>query len=154
MSDALIPKTFSYEDAAYREQLTSEERQAVVSAFGETASVNEIAVALNLPAGLVRKTLNDPSAMRVALETKLNTARIQFFGGVVDRLLEIVKNGSHENAINAAKLLREVVQGASDKKKGQKKPTTVAVQVNSYEAQVRGEKVIEVNAVESEDDDG
>jgi hypothetical protein len=106
--------------------------EQVVEAYAERASVQAIAYRLSLAPEEVRKILNDPAIAKRALQTKRTQMELYWVGAGLDRLRDIIEDGSPSQQLQAIRLTKELLQEMSIHEPGDD-----ATPVNSLEANLK-----------------
>jgi hypothetical protein len=81
-----------YEETALRNRLNEQEKLEVLETFARVRDVSKVAVKLDLPIKLVRKTLNDPKFLSYSKALVAHTVGAEFYGEALDIALEIAKD--------------------------------------------------------------
>ena len=83
---ALVPATFDYESALARGELNEDETGAILDLLLETTNAGEIALRLNLPPKLVRKTLDDPALVKSLVIRNFNAVTVWYITVALGKL--------------------------------------------------------------------
>jgi hypothetical protein len=111
---------------------TDEEFEKFAEAWSEGGTVSQISYESGLSPEHVRAALNDPATQRALAQKKANKMGLFLIGRGMDRLKEIITDGSDSQAISAIKTLTEMMGKVSDHE-----PEVKQLPAQTLEAQVR-----------------